>query len=95
MQCLGAITAAGLVSGLVPGPLLAESSLGAGVSIGQGLVMEAILTSLLMITILMLAVEKSRVSFMAPAMIGIAVLIIHLVGTSPRALSRFETMTLY
>lgn len=42
--------------------------------------MEAILTSMLMMTILMLAVEKSRVSFMAPLLIGTAVLIIHLVG---------------
>lgn len=44
--------------------------------------METILTGMLMITILMLAVEKSRVSFMAPWVIGIALLIIHLAGMS-------------
>lgn len=80
MQILGAITAAGLVSGLIPGPLQAENSVGPGVSVGQGFVMEAVLTAMLMITILMLAVEKSKVSFMAPMGIGIALLIIHLVG---------------
>lgn len=79
-QCLGAIAAAGIVSAILPGPLQAENSMGAGVTIVQGLITELVLTSLLMMTILMLAVEKSRVSFMAPLIIGLSVLVIHLVG---------------
>ena len=43
--------------------------------------MEVFLTAELMITILMLAVEKSRTTFIAPLTIGIALTIIHLVGT--------------
>lgn len=81
MQFLGGITAAGIVSAVLPGPLKAENSISPGVSTGQGFSMEAILTFMLMITILMLAVEKSRVSFAAPLIIGTSLLIIHLVGT--------------
>lgn len=43
--------------------------------------MEVFLTAELMITILMLAVEKSRTTFLAPLSIGISLTIIHLVGT--------------
>lgn len=43
--------------------------------------MEVFLTAELMITILMLAVEKSRTTFIAPLAIGISLTIIHLVGT--------------
>lgn len=79
-QFLGGITAAGLASGVVPGKLQAENSLGPNVSRGQGFVMEALLTAMLMLTILMLAVEKHRASFLAPLPIGIALLLIHLIG---------------
>lgn len=80
-QILGGITAAGLVSGILPRALQAENGLGPGVSQVQGFLMETVLTSMPMITILMLAVEKHRASFMAPMIIGVALLIIHLVGT--------------
>ncbi|KKY29501.1 putative aquaporin [Diaporthe ampelina] len=79
-QFLGGITAAGLVSAILPGPLQAESSVSDGVSTGGGFLMEVFLTAELMITILMLAVEKSRTTFIAPLTIGIALTIIHLVG---------------
>ncbi|KAI7784162.1 aquaporin [Diaporthe eres] len=79
-QFLGGITAAGLVAAILPGPLQAESSVSDGVSTGGGFVMEVFLTAELMITILMLAVEKSRTTFIAPLTIGIALTIIHLVG---------------
>ncbi|KAK2614657.1 hypothetical protein N8I77_001463 [Diaporthe amygdali] len=80
VQFLGGITAAGLVAGILPGPLKAENSVGEGISIGGGFLMEMFLTAELMITILMLAVEKSRTTFMAPLAIGVALTIIHLVG---------------
>lgn len=79
-QILGGITAAGLVSAILPGRLQAENSLGANVSQGQGFVMELLLTAMLVITILMLAVEKHRASFMAPLVIGFALLLVHLAG---------------
>lgn len=79
-QFLGGIAAAGIVSGILPGRLQAENGLGKGVTEIAGFLMEMVLTSMLMITILMLAVEKHRATFMAPLIIGIAVLIIHLVG---------------
>lgn len=79
-QLLGAITAAGVVSGMLPGKLQAENSLGTGISQGQGFVAEMILTAMLMGTILMLAVEKHRATFIAPLGIGLALLLIHLTG---------------
>ncbi|KAI3395604.1 hypothetical protein diail_1042 [Diaporthe ilicicola] len=79
-QFLGGITAAGLVSGILPGRLQAETSVGAGISTGGGFLIEVFLTAELMITILMIAVEKSRTTFIAPLAIGIALTIIHLVG---------------
>lgn len=80
MQFLGAIAAAGLVSALLPGPLQAENSLGSGASVVQGVFLEMLLTAELIMTILMLAVEKSRTSFMAPLAIGLALFVAHLIG---------------
>lgn len=84
MQCAGAVAAAGAVSALLPGPLQAENSLGSGTTIVQGFFLEMILTAELVMTIIMLAVEKSRVSFMAPLVIGMTVFVDHLVGMSLR-----------
>lgn len=80
MQFLGAITAAGLVSAIFPGKLQAENSLSSGISPVQALALETVLTFELVLTILMLAVEKSRTSFMAPLAIGLALVIAHLIG---------------
>ncbi|KAJ4418016.1 Aquaporin-1 [Gnomoniopsis sp. IMI 355080] len=79
-QVMGSITAAAVVSGTLPGKLQAENSLGPNVTQGQGFVAEMILTAMLMGTVLMLAVEKHRASFMAPLGIGLALLLIHLAG---------------
>ncbi len=51
-------------------------------SIVQGLFIEMFLTALLVITILMLAVEKSRTTFIAPVGIGLALFVAHLTGMS-------------
>lgn len=82
MQFLGAIAAAALVSVLLPGPLQAENALGSGATVIQGLVIEVILTAELVMTIIMLAVEKSRTSYIAPFAIGLALFIAHLIGTT-------------
>ncbi|KKY30474.1 putative aquaporin [Diaporthe ampelina] len=82
VQFLGAITAAGVVSALLPGKLQAENSLSSGTLPVQGLFLEVILTAELVMTIIMLAVEKSRTSFIAPLAIGFALFVAHLIGKS-------------
>ena len=85
-QMLGGIVAAALVSAMFPGPLIVDTSLGNGTSIVQGLFIEMFLTALLMITILMLAVEKSKTTFLAPMGIGLALFVAHLTGKLPPTL---------
>lgn len=91
MQFLGAIAAAGLVSALLPGALQAENSLSGGATIVQGVFLEMLLTAELIMTIIMLAVEKSRTSFMAPLAIGLALFIAHLIGTRLQSLAHHFT----
>lgn len=82
MQFLGALAAAGIVSVLLPGRLQAETSLGSGATVAQGFFLEVILTGQLVMTIIMLAVEKSRTSFIAPLAIGLTLFVDHLIGKS-------------
>lgn len=77
---LGGIVAAGLVSAMFPGPMSVATTLGHGTSVVQGLFIEMFLTALLVITILMLAVEKSKTTFIAPVGIGLALFVAHLSG---------------
>lgn len=79
-QLLGAIAASALVMVLFPIPLSVRNSLGSGTSIIQGVFIEALLTAELVFTILMLAKEKHRATFLAPLGIGFALFIAHLVG---------------
>ncbi|KAI8618148.1 aquaporin-1 [Chytriomyces sp. MP71] len=52
----------------------------AGVTIAQGFFLEVILTFGLVITVLFLAVEKSKITFYAPMMIGVYVFVAHLLA---------------
>jgi len=79
-QILGAITAAGLVSGLFPGPLSVTTTLSKDTSITRGLFIEMFLTSMLLLTIFMLAAEKHRATFIAPLGIGLSLFIAELAG---------------
>lgn len=79
-QILGAITAAALVSGLFPGPLSVTTTLSKNTSITRGLFIEMFLTSMLLLTIFMLAAEKHRATFIAPLGIGLALFIAELAG---------------
>lgn len=79
-QVAGGIAAAGLVSALFPGPLNVQTKLGDGTTNAQGLFIEMMLTAELVFTILMLAVEKHRASFIAPACIGMTLFMDHLIG---------------
>lgn len=79
-QMLAGICAAAVVSAMFPGDLNVSTTLGAGVSIAQGVFMEMFLTSLLVITIFMLAAEKHKSTFLAPIGIGMALFVSELVG---------------
>ncbi|CAG8952864.1 hypothetical protein HYFRA_00007578, partial [Hymenoscyphus fraxineus] len=80
-QILGAIAAAGLVKGMFPGPIsLVNTTLREGTSITQGLFIEMFLTCLLIITVLMLAAEKSKDTFIAPVGIGLALFVAEIAG---------------
>lgn len=74
-QLLGGIAAAGVVSGLQPGGLYVSTMLSSNTSVVQGFFIEVFLTAQLVFTILMLAVEKHRGTFMAPLGIGLSLFI--------------------
>lgn len=79
-QVIAGMAAAGAASAMTPGPIAFANSLGVGVSKTRGLFIEAFATALLCITVLFMAVEKSRATFMAPFVIGIALFLGHLIA---------------
>ncbi|KAE9993740.1 hypothetical protein EG327_003502 [Venturia inaequalis] len=80
-QILGAMSAAGLVSCMFPGPIsTVNTTLAPGVSIAQGVFIEMFLTALLIFIILMLAAEKSKDTFIAPIGIGLTLFVAELAG---------------
>lgn len=79
-QVLGATSAAAVVSALYPGSLQVTTRLGGETSITQGLFIEMFLTAGLVFTILMLAVEKTKATFLAPVGIGLSLFITQLAG---------------
>lgn len=64
-QILGGITAAAIVSALCPGTLNVSVGLAGGTSTAQGLFLEMFLTAELVFTIIMLAAEKHKATFLA------------------------------
>lgn len=79
-QMLGGMVAAGLVSCMFPGTLAVETTLTAGTSIAQGVFIEMFCTAELVFTVLMLAAEKSKATFIAPVGIGLALFVAELAG---------------
>ncbi|BGP14977.1 hypothetical protein JCM10213v2_002932 [Rhodosporidiobolus nylandii] len=79
-QLLGGITAAAILHAIVPGTLNVRTLLAPGVSIARGLFIEMFLTAILMLTILLLAAEKHKATFLAPIGIGMALFIAELFG---------------
>lgn len=79
-QMLGAMASAGVVKGLLPGPLAVGTGLSGGTTTAQGLFIEMFLTAQLVFTILMLAVEKHKGTFLAPIGIGLSLFIAELGG---------------
>ncbi|KAF3928061.1 Aquaporin-4 [Arthrobotrys entomopaga] len=74
------MTAAALVSAILPGPLAVATTLGGNCSITQGLFLEMFLTAELVFTIFMLANEKTKATFLAPIGIGLALFLAELAG---------------
>ncbi|GAM85475.1 hypothetical protein ANO11243_034820 [Dothideomycetidae sp. 11243] len=80
-QILGAIAAAALIECMTPGSILTtQTTLAAGMSEAQGVFMEMFLTSMLVFTVLMLAAEKSKDTYIAPIGIGLTLFVIELAG---------------
>ncbi|BGP38995.1 hypothetical protein JCM10450v2_002951 [Rhodotorula kratochvilovae] len=79
-QILGGIAGAALVHGLLPGTLNVRTLLAPGVSIVRGLWIEAFLAALLTLTVLLLAAEKHKATFLAPIGIGLALFVAELLG---------------
>lgn len=70
--------ACALLSALLPGPLAVTPALGAGTNLGQGLFIECFATCALILSVLFLAVEKHRATFLAPLGIGITLFAGHM-----------------
>ncbi|KAH8162203.1 hypothetical protein CIB48_g6052 [Xylaria polymorpha] len=79
-QLAGGIAAAAVVLGLSPGGLYVSTTLADNTSVVQGFFIEMFLTAQLVFTILMLAVEKHRGTFMAPVGIGLSLFITQMMG---------------
>lgn len=82
VQIVAGIAAAGVVNGILPGPLQVSNTISAPTSVVQGLFLEMFLTSQLVLTVYFLAVEKHRATYLAPIGIGIAIFICHMAGTN-------------
>ncbi|TVY83317.1 Aquaporin-1 [Lachnellula suecica] len=79
-QLSGACFAAYLVSIMFPTPFNVQTTLGGGTSLAQGIFIEAMCTAELVFTIIMLAKEKHRATYIAPVGIGLALFIGELVA---------------
>ncbi|KAF7530482.1 hypothetical protein G7054_g9543 [Neopestalotiopsis clavispora] len=80
-QLIASMCAGGVVNAVFPGNIAAVNThLGPHVNTAQGLFAEMFFTSFLVFVILMLAVEKSRVTFVAPIGIGLALFVAEIPG---------------
>ncbi|KAI5950724.1 AQY1 [Candida jiufengensis] len=78
-QMIAGMAAAGAASAMTPGEIAFTNGLGGDASRSRGVFLEAFGTFILCFTVLMMAVEKSRATFMAPLVIGISLFLGHLV----------------
>ncbi|ORY81295.1 aquaporin-like protein [Leucosporidium creatinivorum] len=77
-QLLGGIAAAGVAKGFTLGDFAVGNRIAQGTSYRQAFGIEMFATALLVFTVLMLAAEKSRTTFLAPVGIGMALFIGHI-----------------
>lgn len=78
-QMIAGMAAAGAASAMTPGPIAFANALGGGCSRSRGVFIEAFGTAILCLTVLLLAVEKHKATFMAPFVIGVALFLGHLI----------------
>ncbi|VVT50497.1 uncharacterized protein SAPINGB_P002783 [Magnusiomyces paraingens] len=79
-QITAGMAAAGAVSAMTPGPIMFNVGLGGGASKSQGLFIEMFGTALLIGSVLFLAVEKHKGTFIAPMVIGFSLFVGHMYG---------------
>lgn len=79
-QMCGGMLASVIVRFLFPEAFNVRTTLGGGTNLAQGVFIEAILTAELVFTILMLAWEKHRATFIAPVGIGLALFVAEMAG---------------
>ncbi|QRV91888.1 aquaporin, Major intrinsic protein family [Ceratobasidium sp. AG-Ba] len=72
-QVLGAIAASAILLGLLPGPLVVTPAPGNGINVVQALFIEAFMTTMLVLAVLMLAAEKHKGTPFAPIGVGLTV----------------------
>lgn len=80
MQFAGGIVAAWLVAGMMPGKILAQTLKITTTTLVQGTFIEAFLTTLLIMTVFMLSMEKTRSRFLAPVGVGLSLFVANLAG---------------
>jgi len=79
-QLAGGIAASALILALLPGPLLVSTTPAPGVNLAQAVFIEAFMTCVLVLTVLMLAVEKHYATPIAPIGVGLSLFTCHLWG---------------
>lgn len=80
-QILGGIVAAALVDCMLPSSIdITKTALAPGVSPAQGVFLEMFFTCELAVTVLFLAAEKSKVTFLAPLGIGLSLFVAEIGG---------------
>ncbi|KAI9615173.1 hypothetical protein H4Q26_011714 [Puccinia striiformis f. sp. tritici PST-130] len=79
-QLSASLVASSILKKLLPGPMSVVPNLAVGTSIKQGLLIEAFITCALVLSVLFLAVEKHRATYLAPVGISITLFACHLFG---------------
>jgi len=79
-QMIGAICASAVLLALMPGPIAFNTAPSPGINKGQAVFMEMFMTSFLVLSVLMLAAEKSRSTPFAPIGIGLTLFACELWG---------------
>lgn len=77
-QMIAGMAAAAAADALTPGKILFANSLGDNVNRTRGLFLEMFATALLCMTVLFMAVEKHRATYIGPLAIGVSLFIGHL-----------------
>jgi len=77
-QIIAGITASAMVLGLVNKGLYIRCTLGGGINVAQGFFIEMFFTAQLVLTVIMMAIEKHENNHLAPVAIGLSIFIAHI-----------------